>query len=261
VSVGVERDHGVVDAWGVGCYEDTAAELAPASEVAVAALYPRGGERILDVACGTGNATLVAHRAGASVTGLDASPRLLSVARGRVPDAAFVAGDAVELPFDDGEFDGALSVFGVIFARPADRAAAEITRVVRPGGRVAITTWPPRGPLFAAVSLLRQAIARHRAPEGPPAVDWGDPSVLAQLLGPYGELSVIERQLAHNDATPEEVWERWEGRHPMWIGARGLLEPAGEWDLLRHASIAALRAGGIGARATSPYLLAVLRRS
>ena len=121
------------DAWGIGEYEDTAAELAPVSEVAVAALRLSGEERVLDVACGTGNAALVAQRGGASVTGLDGSPRLLEVARERVPSGEFVLGDAAELPFDDGAFDAAVSVFGVIFARPAERAAAEIARVVRPG--------------------------------------------------------------------------------------------------------------------------------
>lgn len=249
-----------MDEWGVGCYEDTAAELSPVSEVAVAALGLTGDERVLDVACGTGNAALLAQHAGALVTGLDASPRLLAVARERVPGVDFVHGDAAELPFADGQFDAAVSVFGVIFARPAEKAAAELARVVRPGGRVAITTWPPRGPAFAAVSLMRQAIARLRPPEGPPPANWGDPSVLEGLLGPYGDLEVTERQLTHEDATPEEVWDRWERLHPMWIGARGQLEPAGEWDRLRAASIAALREGAMGAGATSPYLLAVLER-
>lgn len=248
-----------MDEWGVGCYEDTASELAPVSEIAVAALNLTGDECVLDVACGTGNAALVAHHAGGSVTGLDASPRLLEVARERVPSADFVLGDAAELPFDDGEFDAALSVFGVIFARPAEQAAAEIARVVRAGGRVVITAWPPRGPLFAAVSLMRQARERLRPSDGPP-VNWGDPSELEALLGPYGHLEVTERQLAHENTTPEEVWDRWERLHPMWISARAQLAPAGEWDPLREASIAALRDGGIGAGATSPYLLAVLAR-
>lgn len=74
------------DEWGAGCYEDTATELAPASEVAVGELRLTGGERVLDVGCGTGNAALVAARAGARVTGLDSSPRLLEVARERVPE-------------------------------------------------------------------------------------------------------------------------------------------------------------------------------
>ena len=249
-----------MDAWGVGSYEDTAELLAPVSDVAVEALGLTGGERVLDVACGTGNAALVAHDAGAIVTGLDGSRRLLEVARRRVPGAEFVRGDAAELPFDDGRFDAAVSVFGVIFARPAEQAAAEIARVVRPQGRVVITTWPPRGPMFAAVSLMRQALARKRPPDvdGAP-LEWGDPSVLKTLLGPYGAAEISERQLVHERSTPEEFWDRWERLHPMWIAARSQLEPA-DWERLREDVIAALRDGAIDAGATSPYLLAVLER-
>lgn len=250
-----------MDAWGVGEYEDTAAELAPVSDVAVAALGLTGGERVLDVACGTGNAALVAERAGASVTGLDGSPRLLEVARERVPGGEFVQGDAGKLPFEDAGFDAAVSVFGVIFARPPEQAAAEIARVVRPGGRVAITTWPPRGPMFGAVAVMREALARVRPPEDESAmVDWGDPRALEALLSPYGEVEIAEHQLEHGRAGAEDVWDRWERLHPMWIAARGQLEPAGAWEPMREAAIDALRDGGIGQGATSPYLLAVLTR-
>src|SRR5687768_12884513 len=134
-----------MDEWGVGRYEETARELAPAAEVAVAALGLNGGERVLDVACGTGNAALLARAAGAKVTGVDTSPRLIAVARERIPGGEFLEGDAAALPFGDAAFDAAVSVFGVIFARPVENAAAEIARVVRPGGKVVITTWPPRG--------------------------------------------------------------------------------------------------------------------
>jgi SAM-dependent methyltransferase len=251
----------VTDAWGVGEYEDTAAELAPASDVAVDALGLTGAERVLDVACGTANAALVAHRAGATVTGLDGSARLLEVARQRVPDGEFVLGDAAKLPFADGSFDAAVSVFGIIFVRPAEQAAAEIARVVRPGGRVAITTWPPRGPMFDAIALMRQALARARPDEGGAGMmDWGDPAALGALLAPFGDVEVAEHQLAHRRMSPEHFWDRWERLHPMWIAARRQLEPAGEWEALREVAIAALRDGGIGEGETSPYLLAVLTR-
>ncbi|MGI8801584.1 MAG: class I SAM-dependent methyltransferase [Solirubrobacteraceae bacterium] len=249
-----------MDDWGVGCYEDTAAELAPAAEAAVGALGLTGGERVLDVACGTGNAASLAAAAGADVTGLDASPRLLDVAGDRVPGGAFVLGDAAALPFADGEFDAAVSVFGVIFAHPAGRAADELARVVRPGGRAAVTTWPPRGPLFAAVSLMRAAVERRRPTSGRPPVTWGDPAVIESLLGPYGELTIGEHELSYEESRPEDLWDRWERLHPMWIRARGVLEPAGEWNALREACLATMREAGVGAGATSPYLLAVLER-
>ena len=171
-------------------------------------------------------------------------------------------GDATALPFDDAAFDAAVSVFGVIFARPGETAVAEVARVVRPGGRIAITTWPPRGPVFGAVMAMRRAVGRVLPLEdGPPPTKWGDPDALRELLAPYGEVEIAEHELAHDEATPEEVWERWERHHPMWIGARRAREPAGEWEQLREASLAALREGGIdGGPAKSPYLLAVLER-
>ena len=252
-----------MDTWGAGSYEATAAELAPVSQVAVAALGLNGGERVLDVACGTGNAALLAWRAGAGVTGLDSSPRLLDVARERVPQAEFVLGDCAELPFEDGQFDAAVSVFGVIFARPAARAAAEIARVVKPGGLMTVTAWPPRGPMFAAMALMRDARARltGEQPLTPVPVNWGDPAGLETLLAPYGDLDVGEHQLVHEPRTAEEFWDRWERLHPIWIAARAQLEPAGKWSGLRRAVIAALRDGGIEDGATSPYLLARLARS
>jgi hypothetical protein len=112
--------------------------------------------------------------------------------------------------------------------------------------------------VFAVVALMRAAIARVRGAAGPAPVDWGDPAVLRTLLGAHGEVEVGERRLVVPDATPEQVWDRWERLHPMWIGARALLEPAGAWDGLRDASIAALH--DAGPASDSPYLLAILTR-
>ncbi|MGI8731056.1 MAG: hypothetical protein ACR2LK_13925 [Solirubrobacteraceae bacterium] len=76
-----------------------------------------------------------------------------------------------------------------------------------------------------------------------------------------GEVQISEHELAHRPATAEQFWDRWERLHPIWIGARRQLEPAGEWETLREAVIAALHEGGIEDGAASPYLLAVLTRS
>src|SRR4051794_5019996 len=129
VHCGAEMD------WGTGRYEETARQLEPASErvVALAGLVP--GERLLDVGCGTGNAALLAARAGADVVGVDPATRLLAVARERAAasgvDAEFVEGRAEALPFADGYFDVAISVFGVIFADDPEGAIEEMLRVVQ----------------------------------------------------------------------------------------------------------------------------------
>src|SRR4051794_26377607 len=104
--------------WGLGDYPAMAAGLMPAAKAAVELARVAGGDRMLDVACGTGNAALAATAArnGAHVTGVDIEPKLLDIARGRAPEAEFLEGDAARLPFGDDEFTVVLSVFGVMYA-------------------------------------------------------------------------------------------------------------------------------------------------
>lgn len=129
--------------WGIGHYERTAAELAPVAELVVSFAKITPGERVLDLATGTGNAALLAAQSGAAVTGIDASPRLIDVARGRAAQArtgaSFVVADLQALPFPGNMFDVALSVFGLIFAPDAERAFAEMIRVLRPDGRALVS--------------------------------------------------------------------------------------------------------------------------
>ena len=159
--------------WGIGRYERFAPDLEPAAEhvVELAELHP--GECVLDLGCGTGNAALLAARAGAAVTGIDPASRLLEIARERLAadglDGSFVVGDAQALPFRDGEFDAVLSVFGVIFAVDAERALSEAIRVLKPTGRMLISVWLPGGGVDPMTEVLVKAIgAAHR--EGASAV-------------------------------------------------------------------------------------------
>src|SRR6266568_4270207 len=107
------------------------------------------GEDVLDVACGTGNAALRAAQAGGRVVGVDLTPELFDAGRRLAADAGveveWVHGDAEELPFEDQSFDIVLSTFGVMFAPRHAVAAAELTRVLRPGGRIGLCAWTPEG--------------------------------------------------------------------------------------------------------------------
>jgi len=143
------------------------------------------GERLLDVACGTGNLTLPAARAGAHTTGIDIAPDLVAqlaaraAAEGLAVDAR--EGDAEALPFADGSFDTVVSMFGAMFAAHPDRAADELLRVTRSGGRIAMANWTREG--FVG-QMLKLTVGYVPPPPGLPSVLlWGDPSVVEQRLG------------------------------------------------------------------------------
>src|SRR5262249_28656522 len=119
----------------------------PSAARLVAHAKVRAGQRVLDVACGTGVAAITAARLGAKVTGLDLTPQLLERARENSQiaklDVDWHEGDAENLPFKDGEFDVVMSQFGHIFAPRPEVAIAEMLRVLKPGGTLAFATWPP----------------------------------------------------------------------------------------------------------------------
>ncbi len=151
--------------WGIGSYELTATQVAPASVVAIDAAEPVVGKTLLDLACGTGNASLEAASRGAIVTGIDPAVRLLEVARGRADEAGveadWVEGDFHSLPFEDDSFKVVTSVFGVIFGTNEDDTAAEIARVLEPSGRMALTTWVDTGLMSEVGARIRRREDDH----------------------------------------------------------------------------------------------------
>ena len=248
--------------WGAGEYERTAAQLQPAAETVVAAAALQPSDDVLDVGCGTGNATLLAARAAGRAVGLDPAERLLEVGRERAAaqgvDATFVAGDALALPFPDAAFDVVVSVFGVIFAQPGAQAAAELVRVTRPGGRIVLTSWIPEGPIAAVGRLAHVASApAEPATDTPAPLAWGDPAVVGALFAD-ADVAVHEERLAFTADSPRAwVLEQAE-RHPVWLTARAALEPGGRWADLVDRSVAVLEEGNedpAAFRTTSRYLL------
>ena len=170
---------------GLGDYRQIAERLLGAGEDAVRAARVGAGDDVLDVACGTGNATLPAARAGARVTGLDLTPELLEDARAAAAREAleieWVAGDAADLPFGDASFDVVLSVFGSMFAPDHGATARETARVLRPGGRMALVCWTPdafAGDFFATVGAFLPP-----PPEGfEPPLLWGTEAHVRELF-------------------------------------------------------------------------------
>lgn len=240
--------------WSGGDYGRTAATLAPAAECVVDAAAVRAGERVLDVGCGTGNATLAAAQRGATALGLDPAAGLVAIAAARArsdgSDARFVVGDAVSLPFADASMDAVLSVFGVIFADDADQAVAELLRV---GRRIALATWVPVGPIATAGRLLREALP---TPLGDRA-RWGDAGWLGDLLARHGAsaIEVREARLVFTAASPKAWFDEQERDHPVWRWGRHQVSAA-RWAQLREESIAALKAdneASVAFRSTSRY--------
>jgi SAM-dependent methyltransferase len=252
--------------WGIGRYERFAPDLEPAAEHVVALAELQPGERVLDLGCGTGNAALLAARAGAVVTGLDPASRLLEIARGRLDadgrEGSFVVGDAQALPFREGEFDAVLSVFGVIFAADAERAMSEAIRVANPAGRVLISVWLPGGGVDAMTEVLVTAIGSALGREIP-RFPWHDQAAVAQLAAKFdASVGSYESEVVFSRSAPEAYLHDQETQHPMAIAARGLLQRAGTYDTVRARMLEALRRGnGDGSfRMTSRYRVIELRR-
>jgi SAM-dependent methyltransferase len=172
--------------WSEGDFAMVASLITGPAETLAEALDIVPDERVLDVACGSGNGALAAaRRAWGNTVGCDFVPELLE--RGRERAAAerleieFVEADAQDLPFEDASFDVAISIFGAMFAPDQERAAAELLRVVKPGGRIGMANWVPDG----GVGRMFMTTAKH-APPPPglhPPILWGTEEHLRELFG------------------------------------------------------------------------------
>lgn len=145
--------------WASGDFAEIAVLIVPVAERLADVADLRAGSRVLDVATGSGNAAIAAARLGCEVVGIDYVPSLLDRARERAVaerlDIPFVEGDAEAIPFPDRSFDAVVSTYGSMFAPDHHRTAAEITRVTRRGGTIALASWTPEGfigELFGTVS-------------------------------------------------------------------------------------------------------------
>jgi SAM-dependent methyltransferase len=172
--------------WATGDFNVIALSVIDASEQLVNAVDARAGQRVLDVACGSGNASLIAARRYCEVTGIDYVPQLLARARQRATAEGtqidFREGDAQALPIGDASFDVVLSVFGVMFAPDQARAANELLRACHSDGTIGLANWTPDG---WGGDLFR-ALSKHLppAPAGmKPGIRWGTEQGIRELLG------------------------------------------------------------------------------
>ncbi|ATA28291.1 methyltransferase [Mycobacterium lepraemurium] len=173
--------------WALGDYALMAEEvMAPLGPTLVEATGIGPGVRVLDVAAGSGNITLPAAAAGASVVSTDLTPELLQRSRDRAAGLGLTIdyreANAQALPFGDGEFDAVISAIGVQFAPDHQRAADELVRVCRPGGRIGLISWTPEGYFGRMLATIRPYRPSLSHPV-PPAALWGRPGYVRALLG------------------------------------------------------------------------------
>jgi SAM-dependent methyltransferase len=203
------------DTWAAGDYGMIAWNTVFAGELLCEALDLRAGQKVLDVACGSGNVALSAARRFCEVVGVDYVPALIERAKERAAvdrlPVVFEVGDAENLPYEDASFDVVLSVFGSMFAPNQARAAAELARVCRPGGRIGLASWTPEG-MWGQLFRLH---ARHLPP--PPGLDppplWGTEARLRELFGDrVRDLEAHRRHTTFRYRSPRH-WFQFFGTH------------------------------------------------
>ena len=189
---------GMKAVWMAGDFGQVAQVTAREAEQFIERLEIPSGARVLDVACGTGNTAIPAARAGADVTGVDIATNLLEQARKRAAaeqlKVRFQEGDAEELPFPDHSFDMVITMFGAMFAPRPDLVASELLRVCKPGGRIAMANWTPRGFVGGQFKLMAKSVP---PPPGIPApILWGDEEVVRQrFANGVAKLTLTPRKL------------------------------------------------------------------
>lgn len=170
--------------WMSGDFDKIAQIYEPGAVAFIERLALAPGTRVLDVACGSGNLSIPAARAGARVTGLDIAPNLIETARKRARSEGlkidFDEGDAEQLPYEDGSFDWVVTMFGAMFAPQPSKTASELLRVCRPGGRIAMANWTPAG----FIGQMFKTTGAHVKPPGIPSpLLWGDEEQVRERLG------------------------------------------------------------------------------
>ena len=255
--------------WALGDYPAVVAQIIPElGTTLVEAAGITSGDRVLDVAAGTGNAAIPAALAGSTVVASDLTPELLAAGRAQAADQGveltWDEGDAEALPYADGEFDVVMSCLGAMFAPHHADAAGELLRVCRPGGTIALLNWTPEGfigQLFATM--------KPYAPPPPPGVQppplWGSEDHVQQLLGHGVEnLSMRRRTLTVDRfARPEEFRDYFKANYGPAVAVyrANSADPERQAALDHDLAELARRFDLGGGRMEWEYLLVTARRT
>jgi SAM-dependent methyltransferase len=257
--------------WASGDYADMVETfLLPLGPRLVEALEIEPGMKVLDVAAGTGNASIPAAERGAEVTASDLTPELLEAGRERAQEAGaeltWAEADAENLPFEDESFDVVMSSIGAMFAPFHEKVADELVRVCKPGGKIGLLSWTPEGMIGALFRTMGPFAPPP--PEGaqPPPL-WGSEDHLRELFGDRVDWTMLERDDLEITAfeRPRDYGEHFKARYGPTIVARGNAEKDGrgeEFDAALDAFCDEWNRGSDdAARFEKEYLLAVGTRA
>jgi SAM-dependent methyltransferase len=251
----------VSDVWSLGAYERLAARFAPVQDQLVERLKIAPGERVLDIATGTGEVAVRAAHRGAQVTAIDVAAPMLEKARRRADEAkvdvTFDLGDAEYLPYEDACFDVVLSNFGLICATDHANVASELARVACQGARLGFTAWKPNPKLG---DLYRRFT--ENPIEGREAYEWGREDHVEDMLGEDFELDFEDGTLWLEASSAEQIWELFSQSAPPVIALVRELddEQAAEFHKAFVELYDSYREGDGGIRAPRRYLLVKGRR-
>src|SRR4051794_16943874 len=185
--------------WSAGDFDDIAQMFPGVGQKVADSAQVEPGMKVLDVACGTGAATIPAALAGGVCTGVDLIPEMFDAARKHAAEAGveidWVQGDAEALPFADASFDRLMSQFGVMFAPQHELAAAELARVCAPGGLVVVASWTPEGMVGDMFKIIGSRMPTPPSNVKPPVL-WGTEEHVRALLEPHGMEVGFERAMA-----------------------------------------------------------------
>jgi SAM-dependent methyltransferase len=197
-------------AWGNGPYERITNTIRDIHALALERTDPKAGERVLDVATGTGAVAILAAQRGAEVVGQDIAPVLIDTARQRAAEEGvevdFEVGDAEAMTYDDASFDVVLSTCGVMFAPDHEAIAGELARVTKPGGRLALACWQPHTGMHDVFKMMGPYLPPPAPGAGSPFT-WGDRDHVRELLGETFELTFEEHDSPLTLASGEDYWQ------------------------------------------------------
>ncbi|MGH9939494.1 MAG: class I SAM-dependent methyltransferase [Blastocatellia bacterium] len=223
--------------WMSGDFDKIAQVIEPGAVTFIERLALMPGARVLDVACGSGNLSLPAARVGAIVTGLDIAPNLIETARKRALaeglNIEFDEGDAEQLPYADASFDVIVTMFGAMFAPRPEKAMAEMLRVCRPSGRIAMANWTPAG--FIGQMFKTTAAHVPPPPDIPSPLLWGDEvTVRERLRSGVAEIRFTRRMISFRlPMTPEQTVDYFRAWYGPTLRAFAALGEDGQAALRR----------------------------